>query len=278
MSAVPVISAPVLLEVTHTTRFSYSARIAETVMEVRARPLDGLGQRCLEFRLDVQPESRVSHYRDGFGNFVHYFNHLAPHQAVVVTARSVVETGLALREREDGFPEDFLAFRAPVLDPPAVRRMARELGPPDPQQAAHVELAMERLASRVHDTFEYQPFSTTVSTGVKEVMDTRRGVCQDFAHVFIAVARAMNVPARYVSGYVMPGGGRRGTGASHAWAEAFVPGRGWVGYDPTNPVLAGSEHVRVAVGRDYPDVPPTRGVYLGSALERLEVVVDMRRL
>jgi transglutaminase-like putative cysteine protease len=110
------------------------------------------------------------------------------------------------------------------------------------------------------------------------VLKLRKGVCQDFAHLFVSVGRAMGVPTRYVSGYIPAGGGRVGYGASHAWAEAMIPGRGWVGYDPTNPVRAGEDHVRVAVGRDYYDVPPTRGVYIGGAAEEMEVVVETRRL
>jgi transglutaminase-like putative cysteine protease len=114
-----------------------------------------------------------------------------------------------------------------------------------------------------------------VTTAVDEVLRLRSGVCQDFAHLFIAVARAMGVPARYVSGYVYSGSGATSVGASHAWAEAWVPGRGWLGYDATHPVRAGEQHVRVAVGRDYRDAAPTRGVYVGAARGQLDVRVEM---
>lgn len=281
------------LEVVHTTRFRYSAKISETVMELRVRPLDGLGQHCREFELRVTPRSPVSSYRDGFGNHVHYFNHLAPHDAIAVVSRSVVETGMfpdlpqgGAAPVRDGFPEDFLGFRPPVLDVAGVRRLAARFRPPglelgadaDPGAGDAVEAALDALARHVHERFEYRPDITNVYTAVDEVLKLRSGVCQDFAHLFVAVARAMDVPARYVSGYITRGDGRLGHGASHAWAEAWVPGRGWTGYDPTNPVRAGDHHVRVAVGRDYHDVAPTRGVYLGSAGESLEVSVETRVL
>lgn len=267
-----------LLEVIHTTRFAYSSKIAETVMEVRARPLDGLGQRCLEFELAVEPESRVSFYRDGFGNFVHYFNHLEPHQEILVRARSVVETGIGPDAHTFGFPEDFLLFREPVVEVAGVRKMAARFRPAAGAEGAEIEASLDALALHINRKFRYVPETTDVYTGVKQVLELKSGVCQDFAHLFLAVGRSMGIPCRYVSGYIMSGEGRVGTGASHAWAEAWIPGRGWVGYDPTNPVKAGEQHVRVAVGRDYRDVAPTRGVYLGSAEEIMGVAVSTRFL
>jgi transglutaminase-like putative cysteine protease len=267
-----------LLEVLHTTTFTYSRKIAETVMEVRSRPLDGLGQRCVEFDLQVTPRATVGSYRDGFGNFVHYFNHLAPHDTVTVVGKAIVETGLATAGPADGFPEDFLHFRSPVLSVGGIRHLAKRLAPKDPESAEEVQVALDAIAIHINERFLYQPQTTNVYTAVDEVLKLKQGVCQDFAHLFVAVARAMTIPARYVSGYINAGVGLIGTGATHAWAEALVPGTGWVGYDPTNPVRAGEHHVRVAVGRDYHDVPPTRGVYLGAAEEAMEVTVQTRVL
>jgi transglutaminase-like putative cysteine protease len=255
-------------EIVHTTRFVYDARVAETHMEIRERPLDGLGQRCLDFNLSVRPRADVRSYRDGFGNTVHYFDQLTSHDRIEVTARSLVETGL--QDEDTGgeeFPEDYLQFRNPVLDVPGVRRLVNG--------SAASEEVLDALASRIHGQFEYVPLSTTVSTAVDEVLRLGSGVCQDFAHLFLAAARSLGVPCRYVSGYVQPGGDRVGAGATHAWAEAWVGGR-WIGYDPTNPVRAGADHIRVAIGKDYNDVPPTRGVFVGSAHETMEVTVVVR--
>ena len=263
------------LLVAHTTRFIYSAKVIETYMELRVRPRDDARQRCLVFDLGIEPESRVASYRDGFQNWVHYLNHLAPHDRVVVTSRSLVETGVPAEGVVDGFPEDFLQFRSPVENVAGVRRIAERIRPAGRASAEELEAALDALALDINHRFEYQPESTGVYTGVAEVLKLRRGVCQDFAHLYVAVGRAMGIPTRYVSGYIVPGGERRGTAASHAWAEAWVPGRGWLGYDPTNPVRVGPQHIAVAVGRDYHDVAPTRGVYKGRAGEEMEVEVQI---
>jgi transglutaminase-like putative cysteine protease len=263
------------LHVAHTTRFIYSSKVVEMYMELRVRPRDDARQRCLAFDLKIEPESRVSSYSDGFQNWVHYLNHLAPHDRVVVTSRSLVETGVPAEDVVDGFPEDFLQFRSPVENVAGVRRFADRLRPAHAESATDVEAALDALALDIHDKFEYQPETTDVYTGVAEVLKLRRGVCQDFAHLYVAVGRAMGIPTRYVSGYIVPGDVRRGAAASHAWAEAWVPGRGWIGYDPTNPVRVGPQHIAVAVGRDYLDVAPTRGVYKGRAGEVMEVEVQI---
>jgi transglutaminase-like putative cysteine protease len=263
----------VRLQVTHRTLLTYEQPIAETYMELRMHPREGAGQALESFRLDVRPESDVRSYRDGFGNLVHYFNHVAPHDRVEVTGHSVVATQADVPDLEDTlFPEDFLQFREPVNDVPGVRAIAHRIEEND------LEDRLDRLTEHINQEFEYRPQTTDVFTAVEEVLRRRVGVCQDFAHLFIAAARAMGIPARYVSGYIYSGVGNVGTGASHAWAEALVPGRGWVGHDPTNPVHVSDHHVRVAVGRDYRDVAPTRGTYVGAAGETMKVTVATKVL
>src|SRR6267378_2679666 len=265
------------LEIVHTTRYRYSGPIAETVMEVRLRPMDGNGQRCLEFELDVSSGIKPHTYRDGYGNNVHYFNLVRPHTSLSVTSRSVVETGLEIdRNPGEELVHDFLRYRAPVKDVPGIREMAGRHAVSDRTSAESVELALDELTRAISRDFAYDRAVTNVYSSVDEVLALRAGVCQDFAHLFIAVARAMGVPARYVSGYIHDSRGRGVTGASHAWAEAWVPGKGWVGYDATHPVRAGENHVRIAVGRDYGDAAPTRGVYVGSATGTMKVRVRTR--
>jgi len=232
----------VRLQVTHRTLLTYGQPIAETYMELRMHPREGAGQTLESFRLQVEPESDVRTYRDAFGNLVHYFNHVAPHDRVAVD------------------------------DVPGVHAIARRIEEND------VEHRLDKLTEHINGEFEYRPLTTDVFTAVAEVLRRRVGVCQDFAHLFIATARAMGVPARYVSGYIHSGVGHVGTGATHAWAEVLVPGRGWVGYDPTNPVHVSDHHVRVAVGRDYRDAAPTRGTYVGAAGETMEVTVATKVL
>jgi transglutaminase-like putative cysteine protease len=265
------------LQVTHVTSYRYSAPISETHMEVRLRPSEEMGQRLTSFELELFPETSLREYVDGFGNHVHYFDHLPEHDRVELISRSVVETGGRHRATADGDrPDDLLLFRSPVIDGPGVRRLADRHRPRDLDSAAAVEEALDRLTVGISRDFEYRPLSTTVTTAVDEVLRLRTGVCQDFAHLFIAVARGMGVPTRYVSGYVHSGGDLPTIGASHAWAEAWLPGRGWIGYDATHPVRAGENHVRVAVGRDYRDAAPTRGVYVGTARGQLDVRVEVQ--
>ena len=261
------------LEIVHSTRFRYSVPIAETIMEVRLRPIDGRGQRCLEFLLDVSSKMRPGIYMDGYGNHVHYFNLVRNHQGLSVISRSVVETGGELEtDPGEDLVLDFLRFRSPVNDVPGVRELAlRHLV--DPASGAAVEKAMDELTLTISREFAYDRAVTNVYSAVDDVLALKAGVCQDFAHLFIAVARAMHVPARYVSGYIHQARTGTRTGASHAWAEAWVPGRGWVGYDATHPVHAGEGHVRVAVGRDYRDAAPTRGIYIGAATGTMDVSV-----
>jgi transglutaminase-like putative cysteine protease len=265
------------LEIVHATRYRYSHPIAETMMEVRLRPMDGNGQRCLEFDLELSSHIEARSYRDGYGNHVHYFNLIRPHTSLSVSSRSVVETG----GEPDADPgeelvQDFLRFRSPVKDVPGIRQLALRHPIADPSSGSAVELALDELTLAISREFAYDRAVTNVYSSVDDVLALRAGVCQDFAHLLIAVARSMGVAARYVSGYIHAPGAA--TTASHAWAEAWVPGRGWIGYDATHPIRTGEHHVRLAVGRDYTDAAPTRGIYIGSASGGMEVNVRTRDL
>jgi len=267
------------LEIVHSTRYKYSSPIAETVMEVRLRPMDGNGQRCLEFKLDVSSGIKPRDYRDGYGNSVHYFNLVRPHTRLNITSRSVVETAGELdADPGEELVYDFLRFRSPVKDVPGVRDLARRHPIANSRSAPVVEAALDELTLTISREFAYDRAVTNVYSAVDDVLELKAGVCQDFAHLFIAAARAMGVPARYVSGYIHTPGGRSSVSASHAWAEGWVPGRGWVGYDATHPVRTSENHVRLAVGRDYTDAAPTRGIYVGSASGSMEVRVRTREI
>jgi transglutaminase-like putative cysteine protease len=140
-------------------------------------------------------------------------------------------------------------------------------------------IALRKTAAEIFTRLEYSPRSTRVDSPIDEALTAQRGVCQDFAHIFIALARHLGVPCRYVSGYLFhePGSADRSAdGATHAWAEVLLPDFGWVGIDPTNNSMAGERHIRVAFGRDYADVPPTRGVYKGVTTVRSELAVSVR--
>jgi len=266
------------LEIVHSTRYRYTGPIAETVMEVRLRPMDGNGQRCLDFSLELSHGVKPQTYIDGFGNHVHYFNLVRPHSGLSVVSRSTVETGLpADDDPGEELVQDFLRFRAPVKEVDGVRELALRHAVTDPSSPAEVERALDELTIAISRDFTYDRTVTNVYSAVDDLLVLRAGVCQDFAHLFIAVARAMGVPARYVSGYIHSPGEKAAT-ASHAWAEAWIGGRGWIGFDATHPIRTTPHHVRLAVGRDYTDAAPTRGVYVGSAAGTMAISVKTHAL
>jgi transglutaminase-like putative cysteine protease len=268
----------VKLEIVHSTRYRYTGPIAETVMEVRLRPMDGNGQHCRDFQLELSHGIETRSYIDGFGNHVHYFNLVRPHSGVSVVSRSVVETGLGPdADPGEELVQDFLRFRSPVKDVDGVRDLARRHAVADPSSPESVLSALDGLTLAISREFAYDRSVTNVYSAVDDVLALRAGVCQDFAHLLIACARAMGVPARYVSGYIHSPG-EKATTASHAWAEAWIAGAGWVGFDATHPVRTTEHHVRLAVGRDYTDAAPTRGVYVGSATGTMSISVKTKAL
>ncbi len=281
-----------IYSVRHTTTFLYEPAVRESVMEVRLQPRSEGHQRCLSFHLDVSIAANIMQYRDFSGNTVHHFDIAGSHRQLNVTARSTVEVQAApaLRPADAGDWADLDALVAAddywdMLAPSEFARPVEELAP------VAAELRCERrdsplallteLNEGIFRWFTYVPNSTTVDSPIDEALRTRQGVCQDFAHIMIALVRPLHVPCRYVSGYLFrreedEAPDRSPAGASHAWVEALVPRLGWVAFDPTNNLVGADRHIRVAIGRDYADVPPTRGVYKGGAHSLLSVAVTVR--
>jgi transglutaminase-like putative cysteine protease len=273
----------------HLTTFGYNPAIRESVMEVRMQPRSEAHQRCLTFSLDVFPRANIMVYRDFSGNMVHHFDIPRRHARARVTAQALVEV-LPVPEPELASAGDWKD-----LDSMAVAGNFWEFLLPSyfarPTDLLHEfasEVKLERsptplefvlnLSRTIYEKFDYAPNSTEVDSPIDDALRSRAGVCQDFAHIMIALLRDYHIPARYVSGYLCHSrqiNDRSPESATHAWVEAFVPGPGWVGLDPTNLVLAGERHIRVAIGRDYSDVPPTRGVYKGEADNELGVIVTV---
>jgi transglutaminase-like putative cysteine protease len=276
----------------HITRFTYDAPIRESVMEIRMQPRTELAQRCLRFDLATQPRAHVSWYVDLMGNFVHHFDIPSEHTELTVTAQAIVEfvgdndlmtpatTSIEAWTEIDAAAKTADAWEMVrpstfVRETPLLQQFAENLDVDRGTDPGTVVLA---LAHAVHQSFEYKTASTRVDSPIDEALASRKGVCQDFAHILIALLRRVGIPARYVSGYLFHSRGDRSSeGATHAWVEAWLPGAGWVGVDPTSNMLAGERHVRVAIGRDYADVAPTRGVYKGAAAGTLAVAVHVSR-
>ena len=259
-------------------------------MEVRLQPRSDGEQRCLNFALNVDPAANVMQYRDFMGNVVHHFDIAGKHTVVKVTAQSAVEvqSGAAPRAADSGdwadldalvagndywemlLPSHFAQSSAPL------EQLATELGC---ERRGNPLGMLTELNEAIYKLFAYVPNSTKVDSPIQEALETRQGVCQDFAHIMIALVRRVKIPCRYVSGYMFHRDedehDRSLEGASHAWIEALVPRLGWVAFDPTNNLVGGDRHIRVAIGRDYADVPPTRGVYKGEAQSELSVAVTV---
>jgi transglutaminase-like putative cysteine protease len=277
--------------VRHVTRFDYDTPVAESVMEVRMQPRSDGAQRCLHFALTPSPAARVMTYLDHEGNHIHFFNIPARHARLILTAEALVEcpTASSLPARLDANAWDELdgvvrsgewwQYLAPSLfarPTPLLERFALALGL---DRSRDPLTLLSRIMAQMFDHFEYKPQTTRVDSPIDEALEARCGVCQDFAHIFIALTRPLGLPARYVSGYLFREAGsqdRSTEGATHAWAEVLLPRLGWVGFDPTNNLIAAERHVRVAVGRDYADVPPTRGVYKGTTAARSELAVSVQ--
>jgi transglutaminase-like putative cysteine protease len=265
------------LFVEHQTTFIYDQPVRESVGELRLYPRDDAGQLCLSFRLTTEPQTAINMLTDRFGNAVHAYSVLPAHSRLVVNATSLVETSqasliaappLTLLQRHD-----FLSASPYVPANAELAAFARTHAPPD-GSAEQIALA---LSAAIYEQLEYQPGSTDISTTAAAVLAGGRGVCQDFAHLLIGLCRSLGLPARYVSGYLYDARLRPGAiVASHAWAEVFLEEHGWLGLDPTHNCTVGSDYVRVAIGRDYADATPARGVFQGGAHETLEVRVRVR--
>jgi len=277
--------------ISHVTRFTYEASISESVMEVRMQPRTEGRQRCLHFGLKTSPASRPLMYLDHDGNTVHHFDIPGRHSRLVLTAEALVEVAPVTAPAEEaeagtwadldtltdtGDWWDALAPSTFARPTPRLHELARSL---DLQRGANPMATMQSLMGAMFSHFEYRPESTEVDSPIDVALQARQGVCQDFAHIFIALGRQLGVPCRYVSGYLchQPDHATRSSdGATHAWVEAYLPGRGWTGFDPTNNLLGDDRHIRVAVGRDYADVPPTKGVFTGTSAVRSELAVAVR--
>ncbi len=283
-----------LLEIRHVTQYRYAFPVRESVMEVWMQPQKSARQRLVSFDLDLDPPAQVFSYADSFGNAVYHFDVPQPHDSLTITARSAVETQVPpprpdkLDQGEwDRLRSEFL--RGENFDFLHPHGFARESEALHHYMADHdidglrnrdPLSALRALNETIYASFGYEAGVTRADSPIDDVLKARKGVCQDFAHVMIAICRSWGVPARYVSGYLFTDrkhGDRSDPDATHAWVEVFLPSVRWIGFDPTNNTPATERHVACAIGRDYSDVPPSRGVYKGEAESQLAVGVSVRK-
>ncbi|WP_221801081.1 transglutaminase family protein [Oceanobacter mangrovi] len=292
-----------LYRIRHTTEYVYASRVSHCYNMAHVTPRNTPRQECLSSRVDVLPGATYSSTRtDYFGNSAYHFEIQKPHKKLVITSVSEVRTGVqaAAPDLEFGisckdareamqalagsaetlFAREYLMDSAMIKATPELAEFAADLFTDDKPLLT----AVMELTSRIFNDFEYSPASTTIATPLADVLANRKGVCQDFAHLQIAILRSLGFAARYVSGYLetLPPPGQVkmvGADATHAWLAVYVPDEGWFEYDPTNNCMAHEQHVVTAWGRDFYDVTPLCGViYGGGQNPVLRVAVDVTRL
>jgi transglutaminase-like putative cysteine protease len=281
-------------EVTHTTRFSYEAPVSRCLNEVHLTPRQLPLQQVRQTVIQVEPAPVfLRHRKDYFGNDVSTFAVIDVHYSLTATAKSLVEVSpaegeivssisweaardcIADIEDETTLEASEFLYSSPYV--PAVADMGSFARGTFTPGRPLLEAAKE-LSHRIHDEFKYDPKATSIDMPLADVLRKRRGVCQDYAHVMIGALRSLRLAARYVSGYVRSGPKVQGAQASHAWVSVFVPGTGWVSFDPTNDVTPTDGHVTLAWGRDYGDVTPVKGVTLGGGGQAVAVEVYVKAL
>ncbi len=269
-----------LLRFSHETRFNYSEPVFETVFEVRMNPQSDEDQTVLGYRLRTSPRGPLTSYQDGFDNRVDLFNLRGPYRELIIQSRGFVRTHRRLGAaalagvRWPGAGDlmiEALEFLTPsrlIGHTEALRDFVGSLPKPSGTLADVTRMIMDSVSS----TITYEKKVTRAETKVEEALELKQGVCQDFAHLFIGTCRLLGLPARYVSGYIH----QPGELATHAWCQVWSgPLYGWVDVDPTHGVYPEDDHIVTAVGCDYADVPPNRGLYRGQAAETIAVSVQV---
>jgi transglutaminase-like putative cysteine protease len=274
------------VSIEHTTRHRYAGDVGSSYNEARIVPLTVLGQVCVTARVDVEPEAQLFRYRDYWGALVHSFDLHQPHDSLTVTGRSTVETDAARPQPDAAVGWDALAGPAALdrfaelLEPTSyVPRLSEAGDIVEGCRCATPDETAQSVATWVGEHLGYEPGVTDVTTSAVEALRRGRGVCQDFAHLTLALLRAAGIPSRYVSGYLHPNPdaevGETVEGQSHAWVEWWCGD--WAGWDPTHRGPIGERHIIVARGRDYADVVPLKGVYHGAPARSHEVNVSITR-
>ena len=272
-------------EITHRTSYHYASPVRDSFNEARLQPFSNTTQTVESFFLKILPAARLHHHHDFYSNTIHHFEIIEPHTTLLIESHLRVTTRMPVLPAVTDSPWPLERIGEAALEPrifdflqdshyvelsPEVWRLAVDatMGVTDTWQAA---LAILKF---IHDNFKYESRSTTVHTHMRDVLLEKRGVCQDFAHVMIGLCRALKIPALYVSGYLAT----ETASATHAWVEVLIPGTGWIALDPTHNRPVDETYVKIAVGRDYADVPPVAGNYKGTTERKLDVKVDIKRL
>lgn len=274
-------------KIRHITRYRYEDTVRDSANQIMLYPIRDSYQDILEHTVVITDNPMVHIHTDYFGNQVGTFTNAHPHRELIIDSQLTVVTKLH-QMPEDTLPpgkqwEALLPLQQ-QMEFVDFLRQENFKALPEIQAIAEAELAKnqspfqsaQNVSEYIYTTFEYRTGITTVETTLDEIWKLKSGVCQDFAHMLLAILRLMNIPARYVSGYICPNkNGMRGEGATHAWVEAYIPFYGWLGLDPTNNCLVNDAHVRLAIGKNFSDVSPVKGTYRGTSNHTLDVTVTV---
>src|SRR3989339_941073 len=273
-----------VLQFTHRTRIDYDKPVVQGHSEIRKTPIKTGLQKPIETSLKVSPEVKVKGFFDHFKNQIFYFDILEPHRHIDIVSSGLVETTNGVCCGREGSKDEryipVLVSEYTGWSPAVPKLMEYETIPnkvDTKMNQTEFEGALKELAGHFFYSFRYDPDVTHVFSNAKELFTHGGGVCQDMAHAMIGVLRLAGIPARYVSGYIYDpkkgeqGAHLRGASATHAWVQAWHKEAGWIGADPTNNKLVDWQYIRTAIGRDYFDVPPLRGTFVGSANQRVTV-------
>ncbi|MCI3922286.1 transglutaminase family protein [Paenibacillus sp. TRM 82003] len=283
------------LKICHVTKYRYGDLITDSVNEVRLSPRTNYRQACYHHSIAIEPNASLFSYEDAYGNRIHAFTVNHPHRELVIKTVSTVVThdNDGVRNRILAPSEDWAMFADETFQGKYIEYLMpthyTALSDDVLRYGDAIELPGEgvyelvmTLVDRIYQDFEYRPNTTGVGTTASEMLKGKTGVCQDFAHLMIAVCRAKGIPARYVSGYHFVGDLNARTAdfeqASHAWVEVYIPGTGWLGFDPTNNNRVDGRYIKLGHGRDYLDIVPVKGIYRGTPEQQLIVEVDVQRL
>lgn len=261
-----------LLAVDHRTRYVYDRPLAHTIQQLRLTPRDVPGQKVLKWTVEVPGIETAASYTDSFGNLVQVVSHQEAASELEVVARGLVETedraGVVGQPASPANDIVFLRFTNLTRANPAIRRLGGVAATSDPLAGFH------QLMEAIHEKVAYRTGVTQVHTSAVDALNAGEGVCQDHAHIFIAAARSIGVPARYVSGYLLLEDDQDSE-AHHAWAEVHMPGLGWVGFDVSNRICPTDRYIRLSIGLDSRSAAPIRGVQFGGTEENLQVEVSV---
>lgn len=275
-----------IFRIHHITKYDYDRPVKESVNEIKVFPYRSPEQEILQHELLISGHPEVHIFLDYWGNKTGVFNLSPLHKQMIIESKVVVRT-TGSSQLNINFHTGFKELSGEIKDNlQLLENSARDHIESQPeiddiissiyQQGKSVASVVEQCSEYIFKHFQYKKGITDIESTVDDILVHRSGVCQDFAHIMLQILRSLEIPSRYVSGYICPNkNGMRGAGATHAWVEAFIPGYGWAGIDPTNNIWITNKHVKLAIGRNFKDCSPVKGSFRGPANQKLSVSVSV---